>query len=857
MAIVTIKEEQVPLKAYLRADSYSQHFKFNNDTGEGKELVTDEMFWGETSISNDRIYLDYSLIKNRKIKITEGISHNRSSQTLRNEDCDNWLLENILNLDETKMFVIQGYAGCGKTTFMNNLSRRKVTSRSFYIDIGRDWTYQQEPYMFFNEALGAFDLYIEEIIGEKGTRKAVWQKFIEMGSDLDIKELDLEIPNNIPKFINIKENSKWNSLRTNLHECLNETYNDRSDSSKRNSMNNGNDIWHNCGQTQTVVSLLALMICARFLVEKETKLREKSYNLIFDNLDIITNPVIPAENVVSLWGVIQRFTNYKNLYKKKTQKDLPNIGIFITVRKVLYSHITSHLPDLEMLPNYNPYLVNVCDISELYDSQDILNHRISYWKRHINDEVVISKLMQLGELTKIHDNTDYFEYNGYLNNENDYTLKSTINLDAFFNHNYRAFSNVISIFLENKKFTKNFLADFSINSISKGWQKVATLIFEISLLYRNERVWNKMGFGCSDFDSIDYPTTLNRLILNYLYVSKCGQVLRSHTKGRNDIPINDCASLKELIELFANVKFITVDSRLNEEQINANYNAEVNMQTRELVVERLADMCARNPGSYHTSAYGYNSDDDELWRRPLYFVGGVKLNHTATSDRELKMYFEQCLDSNKADQILFSITDEGFILIRDIVASFEFYSARYCKDTLVKPLHQVTSENEVNLLIRPVYDAICLCCERHNFFMIQYMKQYKLDKNKYLKQRFHPRTNPRFDEHHNLTKSSFRPQLHIVRVIYAHVAYFNEVKKLLSGSHLSDKNTMCECLSGWIKKYLILYKENFYNSLNDTVCNSDNNVFGDLNKFLNEQMQHYGISGDQKNINIGNIKYQQ
>lgn len=853
MAIVTIKEEQVPLKAYLRADSYSQHFRFNNNTGEGKELVTDEMFWGETSMSDDSIYLDYSLIKNRKIEITEGISHNKGSQTLRNEDCDEWILENILNLEETKMFVIQGYAGCGKTTFMNNLSRRNTTSRSFYIDIGRDWTYQQEPYMFFNEVLGAFDLYIEEIIGEKRTRKAVWQKFIEMGSELDIKQLDLELPNIIPKFINIKENCKWNSLRTNLHEYLNETYNGKYDSSKRNSINNENDIWHNWGQTQTLVSLLTLIICARFLAEKETGLREKSYNLIFDNLDIITNPAIPAENVVSLWGVIQRFTNYKNLYKKKTQNDLPNIRIFITARKVLYSHITSHLPDLEMLTNYNPYLINVCDISGLYNLQDILNHRISYWKRHIDDEEIIEKLRQLGELTKIHDNMDYFEYNKCLNNENDYTLKSTINLDAIFNHNYRAFSNVISIFLENNKFTKTFLPDFSINSISKGWQKVATLVFEISLLYRSERVWNKMGFGCSDFDSIDYPTTLNRLILNYLYVSKCGQALRSHTKGCKDIPINDRASLKELLELFTKVKFITVDSRQNKEQINENYNAEANMQTRELVLERLADMCARNPGSYHTSAYGYNSDDDELWRRPLYFVGGVKLNHTATSDRELKAYFEQCLDNNKADQILFSITDEGFILIRDIVASFEFYSARYCKDTLVKTLHQVTSENEINLLIQPVYNAIKLCCERHNFFMDQYMQQYKLDKNKYLRQRFHPRTNPRFDENDNLTKASFRPQLHIVRVIYAHVAYFNEVKKLLSESQFSDKNAMCECLSGWIKNYLLLYKNNFYDVLKNTVCNSDNNVFGELNKLINEQMQHYGNGGDQKNINIGNM----
>lgn len=854
MAIVIIKEKRVPLKAYLRADSYSQHFIFNDDTRNGQELVTDEMFWGKTPTSVDSIYLDYSLIKNKRIEITEGVSYNGSPQILRNEDCDNWLSKNIINLNETKMFVIQGYAGCGKTTFMNNLSRSKDASRYFYIDIGRDWTYQQEPYMFFNEALGVFDLYIDEIIGEKETKKAVWKKFIEMGSDLDIKELDLEIPNIISKIDNIKKNSDWNTLRANIHECLNETYNNRSDNSKRIAMKDGNDIWHNCGQTQTIVSLFILMICARFLVEKETELRVISYNLIFDNLDIITDPAIPAENVVSLWGVIHRFTNYKNLYKKKKQKNLPNIGIFITVRKILYSHITSHLPDLEMLPDYNPHLVNVCDISELYKSQDILNHRILYWERHVNDKQVKSQLMQLSEIIKIHDNTDYFESDRYLNNENDYTLKNTINLDAFFNHNYRAFSNVISIFFENSKYTKNFLVDFNTKSISKGWQKVATLIFEISLLYRNERVWNKMGFGCSDFSSIDYPTTLNRLILNYLYVSKCEQVLDLRTRGYNDIPLNSSVSLKELIELFAEVKFITVDSRLTDEQIIANYNTEVNMQTRELVVERLADMCARNPGSYHTSAYGYNSDDDELWRRPLYFVGGVKLNHTATSDRELKLYFEQCLDNDKANKILFSITDEGFILIRDIVASFEFYSARYCKK-LIKPLHQVTSEQEVNLLIRPVYDAIYLCCKRHNFFMNQYMKRYGLDKNKYLKQGFHPRTNPRFNDNEELTKSSFRPQLHMVRVIYAHVAYFNEVKNLLSMSHLSDKNAMCKCLSKWIKKYLDLYKENFYNSMKDTVCNSDNNVFEDLNKILDEQMQHYGISGDQKNINIGNMKY--
>ena len=59
---------------------------------------------------------------------------------------------------------------------MNNLSRRNTTSRSFYIDIGRDWTYQQEPYMFFNEVLGAFDLYIRGNYRRKENKKSCMAK---------------------------------------------------------------------------------------------------------------------------------------------------------------------------------------------------------------------------------------------------------------------------------------------------------------------------------------------------------------------------------------------------------------------------------------------------------------------------------------------------------------------------------------------------------------------------------------------------------------------------------------------------------------------------------------------------------
>lgn len=829
MAKIYVDRGNTPFKAYLRADPHSQKFVYMDNN---EELVTYDMFWGGSS--SNGLYLDYSSIKNRNIIISDGISENNRSQTLRNEHCDEWIDKSIINSSLSKLFVIQGYAGCGKTTFLNYLIHN-TNMDNIYIDIGRDWSYPQEPHMFFNEALSAFDYLIENIVNAK-EREAVWDKFIEVGSDLNIKEFDLEIPNVIPVFKRIKKATGWKDLRGRLREYLNDTYGGKKYIIDANV---DNRVWHNFGQTQTIVSLLILLACAKYYYQNGN-----SFTLIFDNLDVITNPAIPAENVFLLWGVISRYISYIN----KTQKQLPFFKIIITVRKVLYSHIVSNLPNLEMTVSYDPFYVNVCDISNLYLSQEILNHRIEYWTKHLNDRRIINKLSELKEIVTVHDDNTVSE-NG--RGESDYIVRRTINLDAFFNHNYRAFSNVLSIFIDNDKYTEIMLPDFKSNSLSKDWQKVATLTFLLSFLYRKEKIWNSMGFGCKDFNTLDYPTTLNRLILNYLYVAKRGQALYHFASERTDIPTHNQISLKQILDVLTKIKFITINTNLNQDEIENKYETS-KFKTEELIIERLADMCARNPRSIHSKAYGYDSDEDELWRRPLYFVGGVLLNHTATSNEELKKFLKKKYNEDKADEVLFSITDEGFILIRDIVANFEFYSGRY--GTLMKPLHQATSERELNTLIQPVYNAVKTCCIRKVYFMNQYMKIYNLDKNQYLRRYFHPRTNPHYKvvkgANKKLFKNSFRPQLHIVRVIYAHIAYFNSIKGILS--NYTKKRDMCECLTRWIEMYLQLYGEYFYYEFLDTICNHDNNVYDDLHNLLNEQKKHYGPNGDYKNIEIDN-----
>ena len=830
MSIFSINSNCVPLKAYLRADSHSQCFQYSNKSG---ELVTKEMFWGNAQ--NEGLYLDYHLINNRRIDVSVGISEITAIETKHNEDCDQWISENLYDSLASRLYVIRGYAGCGKSTFINDLMRNTPSSNNIYIDIGRDWSYPQEPFMFFNEVLLAFDLLVRQIVELTRTRDKIWKKFIEIGTGPNIELLDIELKNIISRFENIKKEKRWRKLETGLHSFLFNYYSGRDNVQKMTE-----SIWHNVGQVQTVVSLIILLHCSKSIIENNTD----SLSIIFDNLDVITNPTIPAENVILLWGVIDKFIRFSEEYNKVNHQKITNVKMIIAVRKVLYSHIISYLPDLEMLAHFVPNNINICDISDLYLSQEILIHRIVYWRDKIQDTSIKKKFDRLIELTSVHSSDEY-------PHDNPSEIKLTINLDAFFNHNYRAFANILSIFIDNPKYFDILTSDSKSNLKTQNWQNVSTQVFLVSLLYRKEKVWNTMGFGCKDFDTIDYPTTLNRLILNYLFNAKRGNYLYRRGIMRDDILTDETVSLKDLLDSFLNSKFIKIKTYYSPQKINEKYN-EPFSNTEEILIDRLADMCARNPMSKNTKASGYDSDDDELWRRPLYFTCGVKLNHTASSKEELKEYFTDSIKNNTANKIKFSITDEGFILIRDVVADFEFYSARYCDESFLKPLYQSINSNEINCLIKPVYNAIKTCCIRNGVFRKQYCNDYSISINQYLKRDFHTRTNPRFNKYgiKSLSKNSYREQLHIVRVIYNHCDYFDTVKDYFYNTNNPERIEICKALTEWIRLYLDLYNTYFYSELENTICNSDNNIYNDLLQLLKEQELHYKKGSEIKNIRI-------
>lgn len=837
MAIINIDRDNIPLKAYLRADPNSQHFKFSDNS---EELVTDDMFWE----SPEHIYLNYTEINNRSIQVSKGISANAVRQTLHDSDCDEWIKQQFGHSSTSKLFAIEGYAGCGKTTFINHLIRTYQSSENYiHIDIGENWSYPQEPFMFFDESLHAFDCLVDKILAKSSyTKYRIWNRFFELGDDPNSDKLGKEIISVLLALKEVKENSTARKLKENLHRYLDEHYNNRK---YQENMGDGQYIWHSIGQTQIIIMLILLLKCAEYSVNKNHDASSKQLSLYFDNTDIITDPAIPAENVALFWGVIDRYINFKTAYCMRTNRDLPNFTILITVRKVLFSHITSYLPHLEMNLSYNMDYASTCDISNLFSSQDILAHRISYWTKYTENEHILKKFSQIKELVSIQ-TAEHSTAEG--NDELDYLPKSHLNLDAFVNHNYRAFSNALAALLDNPRYTKLLMRDY--RSKSEHWQKVATLTFCLSLLYRRDAIWNTMGFGCNDFSLIDYPTTLNRLILNYLYAAKQGQNLHQYSADRPRMLTNANVPLKDIIDALVKISFLSVETKLPEKEIVKRCESSL-VDTKNLILERLSDMCGRTSG-HSSDAYGYDTDDDELWRRPLYFTGGINLHHTAASHDELKEHFRRSIEEGVKSQITFAITDEGFVLINDIVANFEFYSARYCNAKVARPIHQAASENELDTLIRPVYNAVKRCCKRNTVLKDQYLQRYGIDLDKYLQQFFHPRTKPRFSgissSPKKLEASSFRPQLHIVRVIYAHIGYFNEVKTLFANS--KKKMAMCKCLTKWIGAYLELYEKHFYSLLKDTICNSDNNVYDSLVALTHEQLEQYMPGGSERNINI-------
>lgn len=810
---------EIPLRAYLRADACSQPYRFL-DTKD--PLVSETMFW-----ESEGLYLDYSKISGRVISISEGFI-NHPDIYKREKKCDKWIEENLLSSGISKLFVIQGYAGCGKTIFVHHIKKQLNSTNVSFIDIGqsRSGSGSNEQTLFFTSSL----LSLIELL--KSLPEKALQEFINFSTLIysqRIQSFNIDLPSILNKLSLLSYQFKIKDLLINsFHDHIDREFSQRNQRLSENR--------YNIGRLDVIMSLMILAICAKSIDSQVS-----DYTVIFDNIDVISNPAIPAESIVELWKVIDKYNDFKEWYDSIHNQKLPSIKFLFTLRKIVHSHISSHLVSLEDVNLLNDNNLILCDISKLYLSHEVLKHRVNYWCLQINDSSIKKKMKSFLSISEVNTPKNIRNVSS--------PCEKCIDLDSLVNHNLRAYSNVLSYFLDHEEYSEIFERDFDVKSASEDWQRVATLVFLLSYLYKENNVWNLLGFGCGNEDdtnyAMDYPTTLNRLILNYLFVSKRGadlyDSLHSVAPQRTDIPQFGDVTLAKLISELYKIKFISINQFESEDSAQKKYKKSL-YNTNNLIINRLADMCSRNPESYGTGQpHGYASEDLEMWRRPLYFSDGVKLYHTATTSKELRDYFHNCTDEQKS-MIKFSISDEGFTLISEIVASFEFYAARYCNINDTKPLHQVTDDLDLNRIIQIVYDSVKLCCRRNILFMNAYTGKYGINLQTYLEKPFHPRTRERYndDEQSIIDEHSFRPQLHIVRVIFSHIGYFDTIKSFYFTQGIDNQLKLRKCLIGWIEKYLNLFKDFFYDLLRRSPTNNyDCIVYDRMCKWLRKQRQSY------------------
>ena len=367
------------------------------------------------------------------------------------------------------------------------------------------------------------------------------------------------------------------------------------------------------------------------------------------------------------------------------------------------------------------------------------------------------------------------------------------------NHNYRACVNIISNILSNERFKNesNYL-------IAQENFKKQDLNFPPEVNNSNTAVFLNLicqilktngTWGSLGFDSPNKDTTLSRIILTFL-----------NNKAMHD----QGASIAEIYDLLCNEALFTY------KEINAC-------------------LCVMLS----------HSDSEEFWRRPLFFKLNAPDKYADVCEK-LEYQYNKYKNGEECDYIELCISDEGKVFINKIVPHFEFYSVR--KNQIPTPLYCIKELSTLKRILNSVYSKVEDCTKKQVAFMTKYIKASgnmvtAETTEQYLKLDIHPKTK----------NGDF--QLHIVRVIYSHIAYINNYRDYVHDyvPFGQDNDDVVKLLLKYIGKYLSLYRDNFYDiyksvqNANIRVKGIYNNVYDDLYELYksNEEGRYRSIDRKQ------------
>lgn len=799
----------------LRADAYSQKIYIADEKNNLRNLVDESKFWGYTSPENC-LYYDYKDETNHGWAVPQDGWNDYSqdiSRHLTPYKTEEWINNKVFCNNISTLSVIQGYAGCGKTIFINSLLQKRMKNNDIvdcidiYIDYDNNATESGYlPLALRNHMITQIMCYLSDDDGLK-----IYQKFIEnmakysqysasFSDILTIFRQDGKISLLARQLFDSRnELDKLKEIETNFRIHFVSSTLAISGALKGKLHHENIDIDDFASIKEQYIKLLLenyLVMDFIFIYSVNLIKNQGTKIIFFDNLDIIDNPQHIGYFINKLQEVLHKIT-----ICFKRENILPIFKIIIAVRKVTYALVSSFVEVRDSERGFNDINVNFLDISNLYSSTRLLKHKayvlLNNFQEYVPEE---------------YDREDVRAFLEAVINIPEETLKD-ICLPDLFNHNIRACANILERAMKHS--SDIIPTDLDINKLSNKCNS-AIWIHSICAVLQENHIWSNLGYNTSDVEITNYPTTLARLILTYLYNQR-----RNSRNNKENFTTTE-VSFKKIVEMFEKLPFASSKSsdKSISENIEKNYTKE---DTHIKIVNAISNMLRRN-----IESDGINPKSEmELWRRPIYFTNNAfSLTDEKGNDNIQNELIRQiqCFDYSNASITDFCITDEGYTFIEKIATNFEFYSVRYNNSASI-PICYLTDENRIDGIVYKVYTQVEKCIRRHRWLMDFYIQKYGKsqndpsnddyinDVNEYLLLMFHPRTD-----------NGYKPQLHVVRTIYDHIYYLNDYRDYLIKSKHHRLKELNKCLVKWIGKYLELYRANLYSLLDPTI-GSFNEVF--------------------------------
>lgn len=594
--------------------------------------------------------------------------------------------EDLETTDNSLVVFIEGYAGCGKSVFVQNLLKSQLESLDYDSN-------------YYNYDLGAYF----QNLGSHRIKDAILEAFLDHLATCIIKG-QLEVVEKFQKILSSRHISDLDTSRQIFYRFSNTEvfknavqllYKNRfvTDEESRDSiMGTFRGTLEGQLSSFLIEQILAvdyLFRIADYMVNQQRRILYVCY----DNMDAIENfddLMIFDKTLISMRRNIDIYINdvFSNL-----EMEAPRFIILATYRKITASKVElSCRPErAEDFGDEDSDYVYYIDGSCFYRYEDFVRNRRDYFVSfikdyHISAQPLIDKLNFAATLSEI--NFVKYRYSGLWNN------------------NYRACSEIIKMLLENyeSEIEQCFaLLKDDIDGYDEdvyAYRGASSIFLNlICKIFLNRGLWGKdhmaliplNDFVPDDSTPTSSLTTLSRLLLTYICNHKDNQ------------GINQPVSITEIFDEFKNL--------FSENEI----------------CSCLENMLLRD----HTST----------WRRPIYYHRNA-IDDSKNIFDGLKEQWNNYMINKQTDGCYseFLPCECGHTYLEQISTDFEFFSVRYY-DSKIQSIYMLDDMDKIKEILDDIQGAVEMCCRR----MVIFCNRYKIAKgltsnNEYVNCLIHPRT---------------------------------------------------------------------------------------------------------------------